>query len=138
VTQSQIMIREANSADWPVIWAMISPVFRAGETYAVDPQISENEARALWVDAPVATYLAIGTDGTPLGTYYIKKNFSGAADHICNCGYITSEAAAGRGVATVMCQHSQDAAREHGFGLKLLARYPMHLDIPTLDWLMPI
>ena len=109
------MIRIATQADWPALWAMLAPVFRAGETYAVDPQITEGAAKALWFEAPAVTFIALAGDGTPLGTYYIKANFAGRADHICNCGYITTPDAAGQGVATAMCIHSQSAARDLGF-----------------------
>lgn len=109
-------IRPATAADWPAIWSMLEPVFRAGETYAVDRDISEQAARAMWIDAPAATYVWEDADkGTILGTYYIKKNHQGGASHVCNCGYVTAAAAQGRGIARQMCEHSQPAARALGF-----------------------
>jgi len=108
-------IRPATDADWPAIWAMLAPVFRAGETYAVDRDITERAARHLWTDTPRAVYLAEDDAGTPLGTYYIKTNAAGGGAHVCNCGYVTAAAAQGKGVATAMCRQSQDAARELGY-----------------------
>ncbi len=32
------------------MWALLEPVFRAGETFPHDPSITETEARALWVE----------------------------------------------------------------------------------------
>lgn len=113
-----MIIRAATSDDWPAIWAMLEPVFRAGETYAIDRDITEEAARALWVDTPDQTYVAQSADdnaGALLGTYYIKRNHSGGARHVCNCGYVTATAAQGRGVARAMCEHSQQAARDLGF-----------------------
>ena len=101
--------------DWPEIWAMLKPIFRAGETYAYAPDITEAEARNVWVTAPHSTYLARDEDGVPLGTYFLKANQPGLGAHVCNCGYATNEAARGRGVASAMCEHSQDAARAAGF-----------------------
>jgi len=115
------MIRAAMPSDWPFIWDILRPVFRDGRTYAVDRDITEAEAKAMWMDAPVATFVALDpvtlrqTGGEVIGTYYIKANFSGGADHICNCGYVTAERAAGRGVATAMCNHSLTAARDMDF-----------------------
>lgn len=107
-------IRAATEADWPAIWAILEPVFRAGETYAVETDISEDGARTMWVTAPVATYVAI--DGSHvLGTYYLKKNQAGPGNHICNCGYVTGTAARGRGIARAMCAHSLIAAKDAGF-----------------------
>jgi ribosomal protein S18 acetylase RimI-like enzyme len=54
-------------------------------------------------------------DGEIVGTYYIRANQAGGGRHICNCGYMTSAAATGRGVARAMCGHSLDYARERGF-----------------------
>ena len=47
--------------------------------------------------------------------YYLKANAGGPGDHVSNCGYMVSEAARGRGVARLMCEHSQQVARERGF-----------------------
>ena len=104
-----MQIRPATDADWPAIWGILRPVFRAGETYAIDRDISEAAARALWLDAPAATYIA--HDNAVLGTYFIKTNHHGGARHVCNCGYVTAAAAQGRGIAAKMCDHSQIAAR---------------------------
>ena len=68
-----MMIRPATDADWPAIWDMLRPVFRAGETYAVAHDINETSARKMWMDAPAATFVA--EDGEILGTYYIKPGF---------------------------------------------------------------
>ena len=108
-------IRQASSADWPAIWSILRPVFRAGETYAIDRDISEEAARHLWVNIPAETFVAEDDDGALLGTYYIKANFQGGASHICNCGYVTASTAQGRGVARIMCDHSQDVARDLGY-----------------------
>jgi ribosomal protein S18 acetylase RimI-like enzyme len=107
------VIRPATAQDWPAIWALLEPVFRAGETYAVDRDIPEDAARAIWLDTPAATF--VYDDDGILGTFYIKKNHAGGGAHICNCGYITAEAAQGRGIARAMCEHSQNAARALGF-----------------------
>jgi RimJ/RimL family protein N-acetyltransferase len=50
-----------------------------------------------------------------LAPYYLKPNQHGLGGHICNCGYIVSERARGRGIASMMCEHSQAEAVTHGF-----------------------
>ena len=108
-----LIIRPATDQDWPAIWDILRPVFRAAETYAVAPDITEDAARAMWMDAPAATFVA--DQGGILGTYYLKTNHQGRASHVCNCGYMTAEAARGRGIARNMCLHSQDVARDLGY-----------------------
>ena len=53
--------------------------------------------------------------GEILATYYIRANQAGGGSHVCNCGYMTSAAASGRGVAREMCEHSFEHARTRGF-----------------------
>ncbi|WP_108814675.1 GNAT family N-acetyltransferase [Loktanella sp. Alg231-35] len=109
-----ITIREALEPDYEAIWPMIRDVFRAGETYAVDPRISKEAARSYWMGQAAKTFVAV-TDAGIVGTYYIKTNQPGGGAHICNCGYVVDPRAQGQGVARQMCEHSQDAARALGY-----------------------
>ncbi|MES1929177.1 acetyltransferase [Salinisphaera dokdonensis CL-ES53] len=109
-------IRRFRGDDWAELWALIEPVFRAGETYSYPTDISEEQARAVWIEQPVATFVAVdaGT-GELLGTYFLKPNQPGLGNHVCNCGYIVATKARGRGVASALCEHSQSEAIAHGF-----------------------
>ena len=109
-----MQIRQAQADHWPAIWAMVQPVFRAGTTYAVARDISQMDARYMWLDSP-AMCLVAERDGVILGTCYIKPNASGGGAHVCNCGYIVDAAARGQGVAETLCRASQDHARALGF-----------------------
>ena len=113
-TTSDIAISPLQPAQWPQVWAIAEPVFRSGTTYAFDPSITEAEAHRVWVEVPQATYVA-QEGGDVLGTYYIKPNQPSLGAHVCNCGYIVGGAARGRGMATLMCEHSQQEARRLGF-----------------------
>jgi len=98
------------------IWSIIGPVIRAGATYALDRDMSEEEALAYWMGEDRETFVAEGEEGGyVLGAYYFKANQVGGGRHIANCGYMTSATATGRGVARAMCVHSLDRARERGF-----------------------
>lgn len=108
------MIRPATPADWPGIWAMLEPVFRAGTTYAIARDITEVAARDYWLHTPAACYVHEDA-GSLLGTFYIRTNAQGGGAHVCNCGYITAQAARGRGIAKAMCLHSQTAATGLGY-----------------------
>ena len=110
-----IKIRPIEERDWRATWRIIKPVFRAGETYAFSPEITEKEAQEIWVNSPDATFVALDKGSEILGTYYIKPNQPALGAHVCNCGYIVAENARGRGVAGVMCEHSQREARARGF-----------------------
>lgn len=108
-------IREFHNDDWPAVWQIIEPVFRAADTYSFPPDISEQEAFRAWVELPAATFVAEDEHGQLLGSYYLKANQPGQGAHVCNCGYVVSEAARGKGIASAMCEHSQTNAVRLGF-----------------------
>ncbi|MFT7486888.1 MAG: ribosomal protein S18 acetylase RimI-like enzyme [Candidatus Paceibacteria bacterium] len=108
-------IRQAQDSDWASIWDILEPVFRAGDTYAVDPGVSESEARKQWMMLPESTFVAMQPTGKIRGTYYLKTNHPGPGQHVCNCGYVVPESARGQGVASGMCEHSLKQALIQGF-----------------------
>lgn len=107
-----MVIRDAAAADGDAIWAILEPVIRAGETYALDRDMSREAALAYWFahEAFVAE-----DEGAVVGTYYLRRNQAGGGGHVCNCGYMVSPAASGRGVARAMCAHSLEQARAQGY-----------------------
>ena len=107
-------IRLAREDDFAALWPILRDVIRAGETYAIEPGLTREAVRDLWMHQPRATYVA-ERDGQVLGTYILKTNQAGGGAHVCNCGYIVSEAARGQGIARAMCLHSQDEARAMGY-----------------------
>jgi L-amino acid N-acyltransferase YncA len=107
-------IREATDADFEQIWPIFQEIVAAGETYTYPPNTTREEAKRLWLDVPRQTFVA--EDGEEiLGTYYIKTNQPGFGSHVCNCGYMVSAKARGRGLATAMCEHSQRVALALGY-----------------------
>ncbi len=109
-----MLIRPALPHDAAAIAAIILPVIRAGETYALDRAMSEEAATAYWL-ADDKTVFVAEEDSAILGTYYLRANQAGGGDHVANAGYMTSPAARGRGVARAMALHSFDQARARGF-----------------------
>jgi ribosomal protein S18 acetylase RimI-like enzyme len=107
-------IRPADPNDAAAIWCVIGPTVRAGETYALDRDISEADALAYWLGADRSTFVA-EDDGRIVGTYFLRANQAGGGRHVCNCGYVTAGAATGRGVARAMCLHSIEQARQLGY-----------------------
>jgi len=106
-------IRPIRPEDAGAVWAILRPVFRAGDTYGVDPDISRTDALALWTGPGRAAFVA--EDETPLGTYYLKPNQGGGGAHVANAGFATAADARGRGVAAAMLAHALAAARAEGY-----------------------
>ena len=112
---ANVLIRPLNEADWPAVWEFMEPVIRAGDTYPYAVDMTVDGARQMWIEATEAAYVAEDGDGNLLGSYYIKPNQPTLGGHVANCGYMVAEKARGMGVATQMCQHSQDEAVRLGY-----------------------
>ncbi|SDA26813.1 Ribosomal protein S18 acetylase RimI [Sphingomonas sp. NFR15] len=109
-----LSIRSATWADRAAIWAILEPVIRAGETYALERTMRKDAALAYWF-APGNRVFVAEENGALLGTYLLRANQSGGGAHVANCGYMTAGHATGRGIAHAMCAHSLDQARAAGF-----------------------
>lgn len=109
-----MIIREAHKEDFEAIWPFFHEIASAGETYGYRSDTSKEEAFYLWMEYPRQTYV-VEEEGAILGSYYIKTNHDGPGAHVCNCGYMVSSAARGKGLATSMCEHSQQEALKLGY-----------------------
>lgn len=109
-----MQIRRATEADWPALWSIIEPIIREGETFALPGDGDQTVARAYFA-SPEKVNFVVEDEGVILGASYVRANQQGGGSHIANCGYMTSPAARGRGVARALCAHSIDYCRDQGF-----------------------
>ena len=107
-------IRPAHEADRSAVLGIVAPVLRAGETYAMPRDLTDEQVLNYWFSAAHEVFVA-EDNAVVLGTYYLKPNQLGPGAHVANCGYMTAAAAQGRGVARAMCEQSIIRAREIGF-----------------------
>jgi ribosomal protein S18 acetylase RimI-like enzyme len=101
-------------ADQIAIWAMLEPVIRAGEVFALPLDMPREDALEYWFAVDKWVFVA-EEDGVALGSYYIHANQKGGGSHVANCGYLTAVRAVGRGVAGTMCAHSLEFGKSVGF-----------------------
>lgn len=109
-----MLIRPARKEDEAALWAILEPIIRAGETYALPRDMSRAEALAYWLGPDRESFVA-EAEGRVLGTYYLRANQPGGGAHVCNCGFMTDPAATGRGVARQMAAHALAHAKARGF-----------------------
>ena len=68
-----VLIRDATDDDWPAIWPFLHQIVAAGETYTYPLDLTEPDARALWMlPPPGRTAVAVDDDGTVLGSAKIE------------------------------------------------------------------
>lgn len=107
-------IRKADEADRDAIWKIFHGVVAAGDTYAIDPDMSREEALAYWSGADTQTYVAEST-GRVVATYILRPNQSGGGSHIANAGFMVAPDVRGQGIGRAMGEHCLSEARRLGF-----------------------
>jgi len=109
-----LSIHPATDSDRDAIWAILEPMIRSGETYTLPRDMNKQQALEYWFAADKETFVW-KENGAVLGTYFLKANQQGGGAHVANCGYVTAPAAQGRGIASQMCLHSLERAKQRGF-----------------------
>ncbi|EKE44105.1 putative acetyltransferase protein [Oceaniovalibus guishaninsula JLT2003] len=104
-------IERAGPGDGDALWSVLRPAIRAGDTYALPPDVTRADALAYWGDPAHEVWIASGD----LGSYYLRANQRGNGDHVCNAAFATRPAARGQGVARAMLDHALGRARGRGF-----------------------
>jgi len=91
-----MLVRDATTADWPLIWPFVHQIVAAGDTFTYDPELGEAEAEAMWmVDAPGRVVVAAADGGDVVGTANMYANRSGPGAHIASASYMVDGAEAG-------------------------------------------
>jgi ribosomal protein S18 acetylase RimI-like enzyme len=107
-------IRPARSDDHAALWAVLEPVIRAGETFALPRDMTPEAAVAFWM-MPGSDVFVTEEAGAIVGSYFVRPNQRGGGGHVANAGYVTAVGSTGRGIARSMCAHSIEHARARGF-----------------------
>ena len=108
-------LREATTRDWSDIWPIVNEVVVAGDTFAYSSQLTEREARELWmVAAPGRTSVAVES-GTVLGTANMYANRAGPGAHVASASFMVASTAQGRGVGRALVEDALTWARAAGF-----------------------
>jgi ribosomal protein S18 acetylase RimI-like enzyme len=108
-------IRPATEADRAAIWNIFHEVIAAGDTYALDPNMSREDGLAYWFAPGTHTYVAEQPVVGVAGSYILKPNQSGGGSHVANAGFMVSASARGHGVGRAMAEHCLGEARRLGF-----------------------
>jgi L-amino acid N-acyltransferase YncA len=109
-------IRHATQDDWPQIWRFYSAIVKAGETYAIDPEISSEEGREQWMQRPPgATFVAIDESGTVLGSASVYRNRPAQGGHVASASFMVAPDSGQRGIGRALGEHVLAWAAEQGF-----------------------
>ena len=109
-----LKVRPATEADRDPVWIIFQAVVATGDTYAIDPEISRDDALSYWFRADTHTYVA-ERDGGVVGTYILRANQPGPGSHVANAAFMVASDAQGSGVGRIMAEHCLSEARHLGF-----------------------
>ena len=121
---ASLKIRLAQDSDHDAIWEIFHQVVAPGDTYAIDPQISRDDALAYWFRADTHTYVAeldrlnrssLRPESPIVGTYILRPNQSGDGAHVANAAFMVGQRARGEGIGRAMAEHCLNEARRLGF-----------------------
>ncbi|OLF08963.1 GNAT family N-acetyltransferase [Actinophytocola xanthii] len=108
-------IRAATDEDWAQIWPFLREIVAAGETYTWPRDVTEEQARGMWMPTPPArTVVAVDRD-TVVGTAKLGPNHLGPASHIANASFMVHPDHGGRGVGRALGTHVLELARADGY-----------------------
>lgn len=111
-----MQIIDAGARHWPAIWPFYREIVEAGETYAYDPELTPDQARALWIlDPPGHTVVAVDEGGTVLGSAHMEANRGGRGAHVATASFMVDPKRSGRGVGRALGLYALDWARARGF-----------------------
>jgi ribosomal protein S18 acetylase RimI-like enzyme len=114
MTTYDVSVRPALPADAESVWQILAPTIRSGETTALAPDMTRDDALAFWFSPGHEVFVAEQA-GAMVGTYFLRANQTGGGAHVATCTYVVSPSATGRGIAQLMCEHSLERARARGF-----------------------
>lgn len=107
-------IREATHDDYDSVWEIFHEVIQTGDTYAFYADTPKADLQKHWFASNMKTYV-IEMEGVIVGTYIIKPNNIDRAKHIANCAYMVKPNVRGKGIGSILCEHSIELAKSQQY-----------------------
>ena len=109
-----LLIRPATEPDRDLVWRIFHAVIAPGDTYALKPDLSREEAMEYWFRAENHVWVAEHA-GVVVGTYLLRANQSGPGAHVANAGFMVAPSVRGHGVGRALGEHCLGEASRLGF-----------------------
>jgi L-amino acid N-acyltransferase YncA len=110
-----VIIRDATDQDWPAIHPIFARIVAEGHTYAYPPDLSAEQARALWMEEPPGSTVVAVEGDVVLGSAKMGPNRPGRGAHVATASFMVDPAHAGRGVGRALGRYVVDRATAEGY-----------------------
>jgi len=110
-----LVVREATAGDWPAIWRVVKPIVEAGETYALDTEMTEEAGRLSWMGGEGVRTVVAELDGEVAGTANGYANREGNGAHVASGSFMVGRDKSGQGVGRALGEDLIAWARDAGF-----------------------
>lgn len=84
-------------------------------SYTFDPELTSEQARALWMTEPPRCTVVATLDDAVVGTATMGPNRDGPGSHIGTASFMVASSARGRGVGRALASYVVDWHRTHGY-----------------------
>lgn len=109
---------------------LLNQVIIDGQTYPQEQKLSEAEFAAYWL-AKDAFVVRESNTKEILGAFYLKPNFPGRCNHICNAGFIVQPQQRGKGIGKFMGEKMLEIAAWRGYAA-VMFNLVFETNIPSL------
>jgi L-amino acid N-acyltransferase YncA len=109
-----MLIRPATGADFEAMAAIFRRVIAPGDTYVFADDTPQDDVRAYWFGAGIASYV-VEQDGSVVGMYKLIANHRDRGSHVANASFMVDPAHSGKGVGRRMGEHCLREAKAAGF-----------------------
>ncbi|MDN5797709.1 MAG: GNAT family N-acetyltransferase [Intrasporangium sp.] len=111
-----MIVRDFQERDWPQVWTIIEQVVRAGDTFPYPRDLTEEQARALWLDNGPRGRVAVAVDERAVvGTAKMGPNRPGPGQHVATASYMVRSGVRGQGVGRALVVDSLAWVRANGY-----------------------
>lgn len=120
-----------------LVRGLLNTVISEGKTYPQEQPLSEEEFAAYWLSKDAFVVRAIANNEVQsqsgiLGAFYLKPNFPGRCNHICNAGFIVQPALRGQGIGRWMGAEMLRIASSLGYAA-VMFNLVFETNIPSIN-----
>lgn len=107
-----VIVRALGPTNVSSACALLNHAIVVDRAWPFEAPLSEAAFKSYFCSHASFTVTKASNPDVPLGIFYVKPNFPGRCDHVCNGGFVTEESSRRRGVGRLMAECFFRAAKD--------------------------